>query len=64
MDNNKETDIEIRSSDAIIRPFKILKEKPDELWSFAEHPKTLKPKTLKDYWENYIYMDTWRKLLT
>jgi hypothetical protein len=62
IDNNRETDIEIRSSDIFSRALKILEEHPDELWSFAENPITLKPSDLKDYWENYGYMDRWRLL--
>jgi hypothetical protein len=62
IDNNKETDIEIRSSEIFNRALKILAEHPGELWSFAENPKTLPPSDLKEYWENYGYMDRWRQL--
>jgi len=63
IDNNKETDIEIRSSDIFFRALKLLENKADEFWSFAENPRTIKPSNLKKYWENYGYMDTWRQLL-
>jgi len=63
IDYNGETDIEIRSSDIFLRALKILEEHPDELWSFAENPKTLPPSDLQKFWENYGYMDTWRKII-
>jgi len=63
IDNNNESDTEIRSSDIFFRALKILEEQPDELWSFAEHPTTLPPSRLQKYWENYGYMDNWRKLI-
>lgn len=63
IDNNKETGIEIRSSDIFIRALKILEEHPDELWSFAENPKTLPPGDLQKFWEEYGYMDHWRKII-
>ena len=62
IDNNKESDIEIRSTDIFGRALKILETQPDELWSFAENPKTLQPSELKTYWENYDYIDKWRQL--
>lgn len=64
IDNNKETEIEIRSSDIFLRALRILEEHPDELWSFAENPVTLLPSDLQKYWTNYGYMDIWRKLLS
>lgn len=64
IDNNKETEIEIRSTDIFIRALKILEERPDELWSFAENPKTLQPSELQKFWEEYAYMDRWRKLIS
>ena len=63
IDNNRETEIEIRSSDIFLRALAILEEHPDELWSFAENPKTLPPSDLQEYWEKYSYMDRWRKLI-
>ncbi len=63
IDNNKETDIEIRSTDIFFRALKILENRPDELWSFAENSKTLSPSSFKGYWENYDYMNKWRKLI-
>ncbi len=63
IDHNNESGIEIRSSDIFIRALRILEEHPRELWSFAENPKTLPPTDLKNYWENYSYMDRWRRLL-
>ena len=62
IDNNKESEIEIRSSDIFFRALKILENRPGELWSFAENSKTLQPSELKKYWENYSYMARWRQL--
>lgn len=64
MDNNKETEIEIRSSEVFMRALTILEEHPDELWSFAENPVTLPPSYLESYWKNYSYMDRWRQLIS
>jgi hypothetical protein len=62
IDQNKETDIEIRSMDIFRKALRILEEHPEELWSFANNPKTLPPSELKKYWENYEYMDRWRQM--
>lgn len=63
IDNNKETNIEIRSTDIFFRAINILKNRPDELWSFAENHKTLSPSDFKNYWENYDYIKKWRQLI-
>ncbi len=63
LDRNTETDIEIRSIDIFNRVLKVMEEHPEELWSFAENPRTLSPAGLKEYWENYGYMDIWRQRL-
>ncbi|MBI1769544.1 MAG: DUF4263 domain-containing protein [Bacteroidetes bacterium] len=60
--HNSTSNIEIRSSDAFVRPLKILKENPEELWSFAEHPVTLPSTKLEEYWRAYGYMDDMRKI--
>jgi len=69
IDNNKETGIEIRSSDVFLRALKILegqsieKEHLGGLWSFAENPITFPHSELQKYWESYSYMDRWRILI-
>jgi hypothetical protein len=63
IDNNSETKIEIRSSDIFYRALKILQEHPDELWSFAENPRTLKHTDLENYCKNYGYLDLWKQLI-
>ena len=62
-DHNQENFIEIRSSDVFMRSLKIAKDKPEELWSFKQHPKSLKPSKLKGFWKEYAYMDIWRNVL-
>ncbi|MCZ4696463.1 DUF4263 domain-containing protein [Ancylomarina euxinus] len=62
--HNRDTRIEIRSSDVFIRPLKIAKEKKDELWSFEENPISLSHSTLQDYWTNYEYMNLWRRVFS
>jgi hypothetical protein len=63
IDNNKETDIEIRSSNVFYRALKILETQPEELWGFAGNSKTIQPSDLRNYWENYNYMDKWRQFI-
>jgi len=63
IDNNRETKIEIRSSDIFLRALRILEEHPDELWSFAKNPVTLPPSELESYWKSYDYMGRWRQLM-
>jgi len=63
IDNNKDTNIEIRSSDIFLRALKILEKHPAEFWSFAENPITLPPSELQKYWENYDWMDVWRQII-
>ena len=61
--HNKESNIEIRSSDVFKNAITVARNHFDELWSFEEHPVSLKHAGLKKYWENYNYMDLWRKTL-
>lgn len=63
IDFHKHNNIEIHSSDVFIRPLDILQEHPGDLWSFAEHPKTLTQNELEPFWSEYEYMDYWRKIL-
>lgn len=64
IDHNKETEIEIRSTNVFYKALTILETQPEELWSFAENPKSLKPSELKKYWEGYNYMDKWRQWIS
>jgi hypothetical protein len=61
--HNKESKIEIRSSDIFKDAIQIAKSQTDLLWSFEENPISLKDSELKNYWKNYSYMDLWRKVL-
>lgn len=60
--HNEESKIEIRSSEIFRRAIDLYKSHSEELWSFEEHPVSLKHSDLRTYWENYGYMDTWRKV--
>lgn len=61
--HNKTDSIEIRSFDIFNRAMKILKQDPSELWSFKDNPTTLAPSQLKDYINNYEYLEYWIKRL-
>ncbi|MFH0734376.1 MAG: Shedu anti-phage system protein SduA domain-containing protein [bacterium] len=63
IDYNKETNIEIRSSDVFIRSLESLKNHPNDFWSFAEHPTSKSHFELKKFWENYLYISKWRSVL-
>lgn len=61
--NNKKTEIEIRTSDVFLRGLELLEAHPEEFWSFAEHPKTMPPSGLKKYWRSSDYIGQWRKII-
>lgn len=63
IDNNRETEIELRSSDIFNRAITLLENNPGALWSFAEKPKTFQHSDLNSYWEKYGYMGRWRQLI-
>lgn len=60
---NGTNNIEIKSSDVFCRALKHYKVKPDYFWSLKENPITLSSSSLKKYWQQYAYMDNWRKVL-
>ena len=53
--------IEIRSCNIFIDSLTYAQSHFDNLWSFEENPISLKHADLKEYWENYQYMDLFRK---
>jgi NADP-dependent 3-hydroxy acid dehydrogenase YdfG len=61
--HGKRLKVEIRSMDTFMKSIKIAENDPGELWSFAQHPVTRSHSELQDYWENYGYMDRWRKII-
>ena len=61
--NHKRFHIEIRSMATFLKSLAIAKTKPDEMWSFAEHPVTLPHGQLEKFWSEYDYMDQWRKII-
>lgn len=62
-ERNSEDVIEIRTSEVFSRAVKAYRENPDSFWSYAQNPATRDPSLLEEYWSNYGYFDTWRKLL-
>jgi len=62
MYHHQTSEIEIRSMQTFFNSIEIVKNHPGELWSFEEHPKTLSHSKLKEYWQNYEYMDRWRQI--
>lgn len=61
--HHNNSNIEIRSMQTFFNSIKVAKNRPEELWSFEERPTSLSSSKLKEYWQNYGYMDTWRKVL-
>ncbi|RCH54670.1 DUF4263 domain-containing protein [Mucilaginibacter hurinus] len=61
--HGKRLKVEIRSMDTFMKSIKVAEEDPSELWSFAKYPKTKSHNELQKYWENYQYMDRWRKII-
>lgn len=55
-------DIEIRSMDTFFKSLKMLKNDPEEMWSFAEKPTTFPSTELEPFWKKYAYMDKMRLL--
>lgn len=62
--HNANSNIEIRSSETFKDSIEVAKNHFKELWSFEENSKSLKHSELKKYWEEYRYMDLWRKVLS
>lgn len=60
--HNSEYKIEIRSTDVFYRALNLYKDHEEEFWSFKKSPISKNHSELKDYWENYGYMDLHRKL--
>ncbi|MCB5253273.1 MAG: DUF4263 domain-containing protein [Candidatus Cloacimonetes bacterium] len=59
---NKTNQIEVRTCGVFYRAIEKYINRPDDFWSFKEHPITLGGAKLKKYWEDYRYMDYWRAL--
>ncbi|GGZ94354.1 Shedu anti-phage system protein SduA domain-containing protein [Algibacter mikhailovii] len=61
--HNDNYNIEIRSCDIFLDAIKLANNKFEELWSFEENPISLKDSQLEKYWQEYGYMDIFRKVL-
>ena len=61
--HNNESKIEIRSCDIFYDALKVAYDKFSELWSFEENPISLKDSQLEKFWQEYDYMDIFRKIL-
>ena len=63
MFENKHSSIEIRSMDILDKALDNFPKDPKEIESFSQFPLTLPPGDLQNYWENYEYMDFFRKII-
>lgn len=61
--NKKNRNFEIRSSNIFNKAIELAKKIPDHFWSFNDNPIALNHKDLEYYWKNYVYIDSWRKIL-
>ncbi len=61
--NKQNRNFEIRSSNIFLKAIETAKHFPNQIWSFNDHPVALNHKDLYGYWQNYSYMDHWRKIL-
>ena len=61
--HNKESKIEIRSSNVFYKALNLFAEHEEEFWSFKENPISLKHTELGKYCQEYNYLDFWRKTL-
>lgn len=60
---NNHSSIEIRSMGILDKALDNFPKDPEEIASFSEFPITLPPGELQNYWENYEYMDFFRKII-
>jgi hypothetical protein len=61
---NQTTKIEIHSVDVFYDALELYKNCNEDFWSFEDHPHSLPSRELDSYWSNYLYISTWRNLLT
>lgn len=54
--------IEIISCDTFLRSLDLIKDKPEDFWSFNENPVTLSGSELEDFWRTEPYFDRFRSL--
>lgn len=59
---NTSSSIEIKSSAIFLRSLNILRQHPNEFWSFEDNPISLGFSKLESYWKNYPYMDRMRMI--
>lgn len=59
---NKDSGIEIRSTDVFLRALDVLDKHPELFWSFQEHPKVRLPSELSEYLESNDYIQTMKAL--
>jgi len=60
--HNSESKIEIRSTNVFYKALSLFKTHEDEFWSFKNNPISKSNSELREYWENYGYMDIFRRL--
>lgn len=59
----QEYKIEIRSIDVFKNAIQVARNRFSDLWSFEEKPICLNHSQLEKYWQEYKYMDSFRKIL-
>ncbi|MFW1983335.1 Shedu anti-phage system protein SduA domain-containing protein [Acinetobacter guillouiae] len=60
--HNNNSSIEIRSSNIFLNALNVFEKHSSELWSFFENQTTKSHKELKTYWQEYTYLDHFRKI--
>lgn len=63
-DHNQTSNIEIHSVDVFYEAIELYKKRCENFWSFEKYPNSLPSRELDSYWSSYLYISTWRNLLS
>ena len=61
-DNNRTSEIEVRSFGTFDRSLAVLRQSPSEMWAFEREPVSLSPSRLQGYWEKHNYITRMREM--